>query len=313
VELKRVISASRRTDIPKYYPSWLAERIRDGRVEVPLPYGGWRVISLKPEEVHTIVLWSKDFSRVLADEGGVRRALERYDQIFCHFTITGLGRSRLEPRIPHWKVAVEQIPKLIDLCGDPRRVVLRFDPILHWREHGRVGSNLPFAEPILKEAARWGVKAIKISFVTLYRKVRRRCLWGRHQHQHQDWDWDWDWYEPSREERLAIARELQGLAASLGLELYSCSDPILEEAGFRSSGCIDGELLSELHPQGLPAPKARDTGQRAECRCSVSADIGSYEMVCPGGCLYCYANPVPVIPRTGSDQIGLDPHRAEMG
>jgi hypothetical protein len=277
VKLKRVISASRRTDIPRYYSSWLAARLLEGRVEVPLPYSGKRLISLEPQEVHTVVLWSKDFSRVLADEGGVRRALKRYDQVFCHFTITGLGGSRLEPRVPPWEAAIEQIPRLIDLCGDPRRLVLRFDPIIHWREQGRVRSNLPFAEPILRVAARWGIKAVKTSFATLYSKVRRR---------------GWEWYEPSREERLELARELRALADSLGLELYSCSDPLLVEAGARREGCIDGKLLTELHPRKLPAPTARDPGQRPDCGCTVSVDIGSYRMACPGGCLYCYANPV---------------------
>lgn len=286
LEPKRVISASRRTDIPKYYPDWLAKRLLEGSVEVPLPYGGRRLISLEPEEVHTIVLWSKDFSRVLADESGVRRALEKYDQIFCHFTITGLGGSWLEPRVPPWEIAVEQIPKVIALCGDPRRLVLRFDPIVHWHEHGRVRSNLPFAEPIFKRAAQFGIKAVKASFATLYPKVLRR---------------GWEWYEPSREEKLELARELLGLADSLGLELYSCSDPLLAEAGARRAGCIDGKLLAELHPRGLPVSTAHDPGQRADCDCTVSADIGSYRMACPGGCLYCYANPVihPLTPARG--------------
>lgn len=274
---KQVISASRRTDIPMRYSHWLAERLREGRVEVALPYGGRRVVSLKPEDVHTIVLWSKDLSKVLADIGGVRDALAGYDQIFCHFTITGLGGSALEPGVPPWEVAIEQLPGLIGLCGGAQRIAVRFDPIVHWHDHGGIKSNLPLAEPIFKECSRWGITEIKISFATLYSKVLRR---------------GWAWHDPPPEEKLKIAAELLELADSLGLALHACSDPLLERAGIPPSRCIDGQLLSELHPQRLPAPTGKARGQRERCNCTVSVDIGSYVMRCPGGCLYCYANPV---------------------
>lgn len=273
----QVISASRRTDIPMHCARWLAARIGEGYVEVPLPYGGKRVVSLEPQDVHTLVLWSKDFSRVLANREGVRDALAGYNQIFCHFTITGLGGSPLEPGAPPWEAAIKQLPRLIELCGDPRRIAVRFDPLVHWHENKKTKSNLPLAEPIFKESARHGIKNIKISFVTLYAKVLRRAP---------------AWHDPPPEEKLVIATELLELGDSLGLAIHACSDPLLEEAGVPPSKCIDGELLSQLHPGGFLAPPAKDRGQREHCNCTRSLDIGSYEMPCPGGCLYCYANPV---------------------
>lgn len=242
-----------------------------------LRYGGKRFVSLKPGDVHTIVLWTKDFSRVLANIGEVRDALARYDQIFCHFTITGLGRSKLEPRVPPWEATVEQLPELIELCDDARRIAVRFDPIVHWHDQEQIKSNLPLAEPIFKECSRNGIHNIKISFATLYGKVLRR---------------GWDWHDPPSEEKLKIAAELLELADFLGLTLHACSDPLLERAGIPPSKCIDGQLLSELHPRGFLAPFSKDRGQREYCNCTVSLDIGSYEMRCPNGCLYCYANPV---------------------
>ena len=273
----QVISASRRTDIPAWYARWLAARLREGSVEVQLPYGGRRLVSLQPEEVHTIVLWSKDFSPVLRNEGGVRTLLGRYEQLFCHFTITGLGGTPLEPRVPRWREALAQLPEVVELCGDPRRVVLRFDPIVHWYENGEVRSNLRFAEPIFQAAARDGLEQVIFSFATLYPKVRRR--------------WE-HWYDPPLTEKLRIAAELKELASSLGLELRACAQPELTQAGVRPARCIDGALLAKLHPRRLPAPQARDRGQRPECLCTQSIDIGAYTMGCPGGCRYCYANPV---------------------
>jgi hypothetical protein len=277
--MRQVISASRRTDLPMHFPRWLAQVIRKGQAEVPQPYsGGIRLVSLRPEDVHTVVLWSKDFSPLLADEGGLRQVLTRYDQLFCHLTITGLGESPLEPNIPPWTDVAQQLPELIEFAGHPRRVTVRFDPIIHWRDYGEIKSNFPLAGEILKRCATYGVETVCTSFATLYGKVRRRK--------------GWDWYDPSLAERLRMAGELVSFAESLGLTIYGCSDRSLQEVGAMPSRCIDGELLSGLHPQRLPAQTGKDSGQRPECGCTPSVDIGSYNMRCPNGCRYCYANPV---------------------
>lgn len=277
--MRQVISASRRTDLPMHFPRWLARVIRAGQAEVPQPYSGRiRLVSLRPEDVHTVVLWSKDFSPLLDDEGGLRQALARYDQVFCHLTITGLGGSPLEPNIRHWAQVVEQLPELIEFVGHPRRLTLRFDPIIHWHEHGEIKGNFPLAREILGRCATCGVQTICISFATLYGKVRRRK--------------GWNWHDPSLTDRLRIVRELVSFAEPLGLTIYACSDHSLQEAGVMPARCIDGELLAELHPQRLPARTGKDTGQRPECGCTPSVDIGSYAMRCPNGCRYCYANPI---------------------
>ena len=48
-------------------------------------------------------------------------------------------------------------------------------------------------------------------------------------------------------------------------------------------------------------PHLKDRGQRKECGCIVSKDIGSYD-TCPHLCRYCYANTSELpICRKGSD------------
>ncbi len=279
MEERQVISASRRTDIPMHFSRWLGEVIRRGEVDVPLPYArGVRHVSLLPERVHSVVLWSKDYSALLDDEGGTRTALKRYDQLFCHLTITGLGGTALEPRVPPWKRVVEQIPRLVDWAACPERVSVRFDPILHWVERGRIRSNLPLAEGIFQACASYDGLDVKISFAALYGKVLRRK--------------EWEWYDPSMEERRAIAERLLALARSLGITLHACSDPTLAELGVPSARCIDGGLLTRFHPLGLAASTEKDRGQRKDCGCTRSVDIGAYTMRCPSGCRYCYANPI---------------------
>ena len=56
----------------------------------------------------------------------------------------------------------------------------------------------------------------------------------------------------------------------------------------------DTALMAFLsHEVGLfgdqPRPTLKDRGQRTECGCILSKDIGHYS-TCPHLCLYCYAN-----------------------
>ena len=279
VELRQVISASRRTDIPMHFSPWLAAAVVQGHVEVPQPYSGRvRSVSLRPEDVHSFVLWSKDFQPLLQDAGGARTALARYDQVFCHLTLTGLGGTRVEPSIRPWREVACQLPELIEFAGDARRVVVRYDPIVHWYEGGQVQSNLSLAEPILQVVSEAGLSTVIVSFATLYGKVLKRK--------------GWRWYDPTVEEKQEIAARLLRTTSSLGLTLSACSQAALQATGIEPSRCIDGELLSRLHPLALPAAKDKDLGQRPECGCTRSVDIGSYLMRCPNGCRYCYANPL---------------------
>jgi len=272
-----VISCSRRTDVAACYTEWLANALRSGWIDVPPPYGGpARRVSLRPEDVHTLVFVSKDFGPLLANVAGVRDLVGRYAQVFFQLTITGLGGSCLEPGVPPWRQVASQLVPLVAWAQDPRRLTVRFDPIVHWREGEAVRSNLTCAEPILDAVAHSGVRTVRVSIAALYPKTRRRGF---------------AWYDPSPQERADIAGRLLELAAARGLELYACADPTLVAAGIRPSACIDGRLLAELHPQRLPLPTHKDPGQRPACGCTPSIDIGSYRMKCPHGCAYCYAAP----------------------
>ncbi len=273
-----MISASRRTDIIAWYSAWFVKAIRKGEVTVPHPFTRkLYTVSLRPEDVHTIVLWSKDFRPLIENRYGVRDALSIYDQLYFHFTVTGLGATPLEPGVPPWQEAIRQLPRLVEIAGHPLRVTLRFDPLIFWEEVGEIRSNLPFAEPIFAAAAEAGITSVRFSFASLYGKVRRRR---------------WKWVDPSPEQKLEIASRLVELGRAFGLTLYSCASPLLLKAGALPSSCIDGKLLTALHPRRLPAPTEKDKGQRRECGCTLSVDIGAYTMKCPSGCVYCYANPI---------------------
>lgn len=273
-----VISASRRTDIIAWYSAWFVKAIKRGEITVQHPFTFKPyVVPLRPENVHTVVLWSKNFSPLIENRYGISEALSIYDQLYFHFSITGLGATPLEPKVPPWREAVKQLPAILKIAGHPLRVTLRFDPLLFWEEAGEIKSNVPLAEPIFIAAAEAGITTVRFSFATFYKKVKER---------------QWKWLDLPPEQKLEIASRLVEMGRSLGLTLYSCANPLLLKAGALPSSCIDGELLSRLHPKGLPAPTEKDQGQRKECGCTLSVDIGSYLMRCPSGCIYCYANPM---------------------
>ena len=279
--IKKVISASRRTDLVAFFPEWLAGVIRAEKAEVLGPSGRVQVVDLRPESVHTFVLWSKNFGPLIADASGLLRALRKYGQFFFHLTITGLGGTPVEREVPEPQAVLRQIEPLIEIAGRPDRISLRFDPVIYWKEEGGVRTNLGFFEKLAERAAGLGIQNIRTSFAQWYGKSRRRAE-----------KLGFPYLDPTTEDKQRDALYLAGVARSYGLNLYACSqDFVADVPGIRSSACIDGRLLQETHPEGAPVSVRKDRTQRRECRCTESVDIGSYTQTCRHSCVYCYANP----------------------
>jgi len=277
----RVISASRRTDLPAHFPDWLAGAVKAGTAGILGPAGRVLTVDLRPRAVHTLVLWSKDFSALLEDRSSLRTLVRKYDQLYLLFTITGLGGTFIERGVVPPDKALDQLGPLAGLAGHPRRVSVRFDPVVRWAESGRARTNLGFFERLAPRAASEGLTDIRISFAQWYGKARRRAA-----------RLEFEYIDPPGEEKIEAARALAEVAARWKLRLFSCSQDFLTEVpGIRASACIDGNLLGELHPGRTPAILRKDRSQRPECGCTESIDIGSYTQTCPHACLYCYANP----------------------
>lgn len=259
--MKRVISASRRIDMVACFPDELV-RLLDEKCP--------------PEQTHTLVLWTKNPTNLL-EHDALRNACRRY-ALYIHFTITGMGGTLLESNVPPWQEMTGLLERLVEYAGSAARIRIRFDPIVHLRfADGTTYCNLDRFEPIAAEARRQGVTDFSISWMDAYKKVvsrlQKRDIFdvpvspGR-------WKKEFDW--------------LESKASEYSIRLHGCCVP-----GMPVSRCIDGELLSGLHPEKLPCSTRKARGQRAACGCTESFDIGWYNP-CPHGCLYCYANPAPV-------------------
>ncbi len=217
----------------------------------------------------------------------VRRTLARYDLVVAQVTITGLGGTPLEPRVPPAEAALAALPRLIDFLGSPERLAVRIDPIVHWREGssgtgagasgGDLRTNLGLFGDIAQRARAAGVTLVKTSLTSPYPKAIRRFR-----------EAGLELASPQGEERRRILDELDRQAAAAGVTLHYCCEPARPRAA-----CVDAALLTRLHPRGLPARPDRAAGQREHCGCSRSTDLAWYSShPCPSGCLYCYANPV---------------------
>jgi hypothetical protein len=182
---------------------------------------------------------------------------------------------QLEFSVVDVALAVAHARQIADQYG-PRVVVWRYDPILftslteaddHRRSFERLAAVLEGA-----------VDEVVISFAQVYQKTRRNLeRAARH--------FGFTWNDPPDEYKQALAADLARMAAAHGMRLAVCSqNAYVPEGGFPAR-CIDAARLSDVAGRPIRAPQK---GNRPDCACALSRDIGAYD-TCPHGCVYCYA------------------------
>jgi DNA repair photolyase len=236
-----------------------------------------RLEEIEVENIHTLVVWTKNPRNMLVHPG-LRRILKELDHIYVLLTVTGLGGTALEPYAPTRERIFEQLPRIIDLFGSPKRLAIRYDPLIDVinDEETRISNiDVRLFEDVLNRAHALGIERVIVSCVTVYGKVRKRL--------------ENNGFEivdhPIEEMVDFITKEMIPRAEERGMELSTCVLPNLT-----TKGCIDGATLSQLHPHGKPCSLAKDTSQRENCHCTKSVDIGQW-FACYHNCLYCYGNP----------------------
>ncbi len=259
---KIVISASRRIDMVGTAPDQLAQILHQ---------------KCPPEHVHTLVIWTKDASN-LFQHRPLFEAVKTYRHLFFHYTVTGMGGSILEPRVPAPDQALRWLPQLLELAGDPRRIRFRFDPIVNLRlPNGAVYCNIDWFARVAPFVSQLGITDVSISWMAAYRKVilrLNRAGIALVEVTPQLWEQQYG--------------QVKEVADRYHLVIHGCCVP-----GMPRSRCIDGERLMQLHPDKAPCSTRKAKGQRSDCGCTESLDIGWY-FHCIHGCRYCYANPEPI-------------------
>ena len=275
-----ILSASRRTDIPAFYGSWMLRRLREGFVRVRNPFRPHQVreISLSPDLVDCIVFWTKNAGPFLEFLPEIRKM--GYSDCIQH-TLTPYG-PELEPGLPPKKQLLEQLRRL-GTETEPERIAWRYDPVIVDAAHPVLYHLEQFDRMcrILKDS----VSRCFFSFLDLYPSRMQA-----------------EKFSPVRTADMQLlAAGFSKSAAQYGIRLFTCAEEIdLEKNGIAHGACIDPIWISQLSGRVISVRK--DPNQRLACGCAESIDIGAYGR-CPHGSAYCYASGSRMLNRLSHDPV----------
>ncbi len=286
-----IVSASRSTDIPAFYSEWFMNRLREGYVKWVNPFNS-KPQYISFENARLTVFWTKDAKPVIPY---LEELAARGINYYFTFTVNDYENEGFEPGLRSLGDRIDTFRQLSEKLGR-ERVIWRFDPLV-------LTDRLDTArllDKIYKVGERIAdhTEKLVISFadISSYAKVSRN-LFAKGINIKE--------FTPETMER--VAHGLCEMNESWGLELATCSEEIdLSRYNIKKNKCIDDDLMVRLFPQdkelmefiGYGTETAggrrnlKDKGQRLNCGCVMSKDIGRYD-TCGHGCIYCYANSSP--------------------
>jgi len=293
-----IVSASRATDIPAFFSQWFSNRLREGYMRWTNPFNANQVQYVSFKQTRVFVFWSKNPKPLIKGLAELdRRGIHYYFQ----YTVNDYEEEGYEPHVPPLKVRIDTFRKLSDRIG-PERVIWRMDPLLLTSRAG-IPELLDKAEKIAAQLAGHTRKLVfSYADINAYTAVQRNLNKA-----------EADAREFTTEEMNEIARGIVAVAKANGIrEIATCAELLDQQVlGVQHNRCIDDDLMIKLWPED-PAlmnflgyegkslfgetdrPNLKDKGQRKECGCIVSKDIGRYG-TCPHLCVYCYANNSPAM------------------
>lgn len=264
-----ILSVSRRTDIPAFFPRWFIQRLREGYVLVRNPMNLYQVsrINLTPELIDCIVFWTKNPKPMLPFLNEISSQYPFYFQ----YTLNAYGKD-VEPKLPDISEKIRTFRELSNQVGK-ERVIWRYDPILISTKYTVKWHIMKF-KTLVNQLAPY-VESCVLSFFDDYAKISKKILkiQGR---------------ECGEKEMHQLAEAFSSVCKEHNIQLKTCAEQIdLEQYGILHNKCIDPALIERI--TGYEVPANKDKNQRMECGCVESIDIGQYN-TCLHGCRYCYAN-----------------------
>jgi len=287
----KVISASRRTDIPAFYSDWFINRIRAGFCHWRNPFSNqiYRV-SLAPEDCYAIVFWTRGPQPLIPKLAELNGRGYRY---YFLYTILGYPNS-IETHNPPLEKSIETFRE-ISRFVKPDFVVWRYDPIVI-SNVTPLSFHLERFAHIAKNLAGYTHRCI-YSFLDMYGKSKRNLARLSDQH-------GLVFEPPSQQLRCELLGELARIAKAHSIQMYSCcEDDYLRMPEIRRGSCVDLQLLRQLTSNPRLILHSKPT--RDFCGCVESVDIGSYN-TCLFGCTYCYATSSRTAALVAHD--AYDPH-----
>lgn len=305
-----IVSASRSTDIPAFYSRWLMNRLEKGYVVWRNPFNQ-RPLYVSFRDTKAIVFWSKNPRPLFPYLKELDSAGMYY---YFQFTLNDYEHEKLERNVPPLAERIETFRRLADKIG-PDKVIWRTDPLIITPQT----SVRNLLEKIWHTGNKIKGLTHKLVFsfidVMAYRKVQNNLV-------KETTFYTKDTVKNAELSPGQIEEFVQGLvkiqdrwkSENWNIELATCAEDVdLSNYGIAHNRCIDGELMEKLFSTDadfvhylrygkFPKQKMllpiygleqrvnlKDKGQRENCGCIISKDIGSYN-TCLHRCVYCYAN-----------------------
>lgn len=289
-----IISASRATDIPAFFSEWFLRRLQAGYIKWINPFNNVpQFVSLSKSRV--FVFWTKNpqpFFPVL-DELDLQGK-----GYYFHYTVNDYEEERFEPGIPALEERINTFIKLSNKIGRDK-VIWRFDPLI-LTEDLDINVLLGKIERVGNYLHRYTNKlVVSLADIETYRSVRRRLEQANVR-----------WKPFTNKDIKLLCEGLRFLSQRWRVKVSTCCESAtFRDLGLESNSCIDPDLIGKLFHSDSEVRKLlkldeqinlfiedtpnrnclKDSGQRLDCGCMISKDIGSYN-TCPHGCIYCYAN-----------------------
>jgi len=320
-----IISASRSTDIPAFHSEWLINRLKRGYVCWNNPFNRTKPQYISFQEARLIVFWSKNPLPIIKHLPFLNQLGLNY---YFQFTLNNYEKEGFEPNVPPLKSRIETFIRLSELIGK-EKVIWRFDPLLLTHELS--------VKDILSRIWELGNQLVNhtdkfvFSFADIlsYQRVQNNLIRETNFYHKSDIHLA----EFTRAQKIEFAEGAQKFLAEWrkcnpDFQIATCAEDIdLEKYQITHNKCIDDELIERLFSKerklmellGVKTNKQlfigeevhtnrgslKDKGQRKDCGCMISKDIGSYN-TCNHLCVYCYANTSPSAVKKNLQELNPD-------
>jgi hypothetical protein len=293
-----IISASRATDIPAFHSEWFMHRLNQGYCVWINPFNKNQKTFISFSNCRIIVFWSKNPKPLMPYLDEISAHGIKY---YFQYTINDYEGENLEPNVPRLYDRIETFIQLSEKIGKDK-VIWRYDPIMR--------TNFLSLDDVLKRINRIGKKInpytmkLVFSFVDILDYSRISYNLRKN---------NVDANELEKNERLYFAQELVKISSAWEnkIKLATCAEfDNLLNLNITKNKCIDDVLICKIcrddeiiireygkyitqfsfFDNGISnSDRLKDKGQRKNCGCVPSKDIGAYN-TCLHLCTYCYAN-----------------------
>lgn len=267
-----IISASYKTDIPTFYGDWFMNRLDAGYCKMVNPYNRKPIlISLKPDDVDGFIFWTKN---IVPFYRNLEIIKNRGFPYIIQYTINAYPRT-LEFSVVDATRSIDYFKKISNKFGN-RTCVWRYDTIIFSSITPQEFHLNNFSS--IAEKLSGYTDEVVISYVHFYKKTLRNMNWAEN-------EFSFKWDDISTEDKKKFTSQLVEIAKRNNIQLSICAQRDFLVPDANDAHCVDASRLQEIAQRTF---SSNIKGNRKECGCFQSRDIGDYD-TCPHGCVYCYA------------------------